>query len=60
MRGFEGLVRRGEMLVVQGRPGRRVMLWTNREKFADTRSGCSTLLTTISRETDRLNVAGDS
>lgn len=44
LRGFEGLVHAGEMLVVLGPPG----------------SGCSTLLKTISGETDGLNIDPDS
>ncbi|KAE8453210.1 hypothetical protein EG329_011277 [Mollisiaceae sp. DMI_Dod_QoI] len=44
LRNFDGLVRSGEMLVVLGRPG----------------SGCSTLLKTISGETDGFFVDGNS
>lgn len=44
LRDFDGLIKSGEMLVVLGRPG----------------SGCSTLLKTISGETDGFFVAGDS
>lgn len=44
LRNFDGLVRSGEMLVVLGRPG----------------SGCSTLLKTISGETDGFFVDKDS
>jgi ATP-binding cassette subfamily G (WHITE) protein 2 (PDR) len=44
LRGFEGLVYAGEMLVVLGPPG----------------SGCSTLLKTISGETDGLNIDPES
>ncbi|KAH8748816.1 Pyoverdine/dityrosine biosynthesis protein-domain-containing protein [Hyaloscypha sp. PMI_1271] len=44
LRGFDGLVKSGEMLVVLGRPG----------------SGCSTLLKTISGETDGFYVGKDA
>ncbi|EPE32483.1 P-loop containing nucleoside triphosphate hydrolase [Glarea lozoyensis ATCC 20868] len=44
LRGFDGLVKSGEMLVVLGRPG----------------SGCSTLLKTISGETDGFFVANET
>ncbi|KEF51094.1 ATPase [Exophiala aquamarina CBS 119918] len=44
LRDFDGLVRSGEMLVVLGRPG----------------SGCSTLLKTISGETDGFYIGKDS
>ncbi|KAF2171433.1 hypothetical protein M409DRAFT_63711 [Zasmidium cellare ATCC 36951] len=44
LRGFEGLVKSGEMLVVLGRPG----------------SGCSTFLKTISGETEGLNLDSES
>jgi ATP-binding cassette subfamily G (WHITE) protein 2 (PDR) len=44
LRGFEGVVYAGEMLVVLGPPG----------------SGCSTLLKTISGETDGLNIDHES
>ena len=36
------------------------MLWKNRENIANERSGCSTLLKTISGETDGFYVAEDS
>lgn len=60
LKDFEGLVRSGEMLVVLGRPGRSALLFQARNPFADERSGCSTLLKTISGETDGFHVAGDS
>lgn len=44
LRGFDGVVRKGEMLVVLGPPG----------------SGCSTLLKTIAGETDGIFIEGNS
>lgn len=44
LRDFEGLIRSGELLVVLGKPG----------------SGCSTLLKTISGETDGLFIDSNS
>ncbi|KAL8992956.1 MAG: hypothetical protein Q9188_007456, partial [Gyalolechia gomerana] len=60
LRDFDGLVKSGEMLVVLGRPGRQVMLWKDRENIDNKRSGCSTLVKTISGETDGFFVAEDS
>ncbi|KAL8834803.1 MAG: hypothetical protein Q9170_003599, partial [Blastenia crenularia] len=60
LRDFDGLVKSGEMLVVLGRPGRQVILSQDRENIADKRSGCSTLLKTLSGETDGFHVADDS
>ena len=60
LRDFEGLAKSGEMIVVLGRPGRQVMLWRNRENISNKCSGCSTLLKTISGQTDGFYVAEGS
>lgn len=60
LRDFDGLVKSGEMLVVLGGPGRQVVLWKDRENIDNKRSGCSTLVKTISGDTDGFFVAEDS
>jgi hypothetical protein len=60
LRDFDGLVKSGEMLLVLGRPGRQVILWKNSENIANKHSGCSTLLKTISGETDGFYLSEDS
>ena len=60
LRDFDDLVKRGEMLLVLGRPGRQVILWKNSEDIANNHSGCSTLLKIISGETGDFYLAEDS